>query len=169
MTDANSDSRGPDFILNPRLDRNAPYGDDLRNILSRDKGRSAHAAIAAWDGYAPTPLRDLPAIADALDLGQVLYKDEGGRFGLRSFKALGGAYAVDRLVGARGREGLTVACDAGGKPGRSVAWVARPGHSLPWADPGPPGPQFPRPPPAPRGRGPGQWLADRLRHLLARL
>lgn len=125
MTDANSDSRGPDFILNPRLDRNAPYGDDLRTILSRDKGRSAHAAIAAWDGYAPTPLRDLPAIADALDLGQVLYKDEGGRFGLRSFKALGGAYAVDRLVAARGREGLTVACATDGNHGRSVAWGAR--------------------------------------------
>ena len=125
MTDANSDSRGPDFILNPRLARNAPYGDDLRTILSRDKGRSAHAAIAAWDGYAPTPLRDLPAIADALDLGQVLYKDEGGRFGLRSFKALGGAYAVDRLVAARGREGLTVACATDGNHGRSVAWGAR--------------------------------------------
>lgn len=125
MTDASSDLRTPDFILNPWLDRNAPYGDDLRAILSCEKGRIAHAAIAAWDGYAPTPLRDLPAMAEALDLGQVLYKDEGGRFGLRSFKALGGAYAVDRLVAARGREGLTVACATDGNHGRSVAWGAR--------------------------------------------
>jgi diaminopropionate ammonia-lyase len=125
MTDANSDSRAQDFILNPRLDRKAPYGDELRAILSLEKGRAAHAAISAWDGYAPTPLRDLPAVADALDLGQVLYKDEGSRFGLRSFKALGGAYAVDRLVASRGRDGLTVACATDGNHGRSVAWGAR--------------------------------------------
>ncbi len=125
MPDASSDLSGPDFLLNPRLDRKARYGDELRAILSLDKGRAAHKAISAWDGYAPTPLRDLPAIADALDLGQVLYKDEGGRFGLRSFKALGGAYAVDRLLAARGPEGLTVACATDGNHGRSVAWGAR--------------------------------------------
>ncbi len=125
MLDASSDLSAPDFLLNPGLDRSAPYGDDLHAILSRDGGRTAHAAISAWEGYAPTPLRDLSAIADALDLGQVLYKDEGGRFGLRSFKALGGAYAVDRLVAAGGRRGLTVACATDGNHGRSVAWGAR--------------------------------------------
>lgn len=114
-----------DFILNPHLDRALPYGDERRSILSLAGARAAHAAIAAWEGYAPTPLRDLRAIADQLDLGQVLYKDEGKRFGLKSFKALGGAYAVDRIVAARGREGLTVACATDGNHGRSVAWGAR--------------------------------------------
>ncbi len=115
----------PDFVLNPHLDRSAAYGDERRSILSLDAARTAHAAISGWSGYAPTPLRDLPAVADQLDLAQVLYKDEGERFGLKSFKALGGAYAVDRLVAAKGAAGLTVTCATDGNHGRSVAWGAR--------------------------------------------
>lgn len=115
----------PDFVLNPHLDRSAAYGDERRRILSLDAARTAHAAIAGWAGYTPTPLRDLSAIADRLDLAQVLYKDEGERFRLKSFKALGGAYAVDRLVAAKGAAGLTVTCATDGNHGRSVAWGAR--------------------------------------------
>lgn len=114
-----------DFAVNPRLDRALDYGEDLRGILSLDGAHAAHAAIATWAGYEPTPLRELAAIADRLDIGQLLYKDEGHRFGLKSFKALGGAYAVDRLVAAKGRDGLTVACATDGNHGRSVAWGAR--------------------------------------------
>ena len=124
-TSANPEAAARAFLLNPHLDRARAYDGELRRVLSLDAARSAQAAIAAWSGYAPTPLRDLAAIADALDLGQVLYKDEGHRFGLKSFKALGGAYAVDRLVAARGAAGLTVACATDGNHGRSVAWGAR--------------------------------------------
>lgn len=115
----------PDFVLNAGLDRVCAYSREMQSILSLDAAGTARAAITAWDGYAPTPLRDLPAIADQLDLAQVLYKDEGQRFGLKSFKALGGAYAVDRIVAARGAAGLTVACATDGNHGRSVAWGAR--------------------------------------------
>jgi len=114
-----------DFILNPHLDRGWPYGEELRGILSLAGAQAAHDAISRWDGYVPTPLRDLPSIADRLDIAQLLYKDEGKRFGLKSFKALGGAYAVDRIVAARGRDGLTVTCATDGNHGRSVAWGAR--------------------------------------------
>lgn len=48
--------------------------------------------------YQPTPLKRLPELAARLDVGAVMIKDEGQRLGLRSFKALGGAYAVIRLV-----------------------------------------------------------------------
>ncbi len=45
---------------------------------------------------------------------------------LKSFKALGGAYAVERLVASRGSaEGLTVTCATDGNHGRAVAWGAR--------------------------------------------
>ena len=40
----------------------------------------------------------LPGLARSLGLGAVLLKDDGGRFGLGSFKALGGAYGVRRLL-----------------------------------------------------------------------
>lgn len=118
-------SAARDFIANPHLDRARPYDGPLKAILSRDAAQVAHKAISGWDGYAPTPLRDLAALAGQLDLGQILYKDEGLRFGLKSFKALGGAYAVDRLVATRGATGLTVACATDGNHGRSVAWGAR--------------------------------------------
>lgn len=90
----------------------------------------ARAAIAAWPGYAPTPLRDLPRLAAAAGLGAVRIKDESGRFGLGSFKALGGAYAVDLAVAAEAaRRGLppaalTVTCATDGNHGRAVAWGA---------------------------------------------
>lgn len=112
-------------VLNPRLDRAGDYGEARRSILSLAAADTAAAAIRSWEGYAPTPLRDLPGLAATLGIGQLLYKDEGHRFGLKSFKALGGAYAVDRLVAARGAAGLTVACATDGNHGRSVAWGAR--------------------------------------------
>ena len=52
----------------------------------------------SWRGNVPTPLHSLPALAAELGLGAIHLKDEGFRLGLGSFKALGGAYAVVRLV-----------------------------------------------------------------------
>lgn len=64
-------------------------------------------------------------MAAACNVAEVLYKDEGHRFELKSFKALGGAYAVEQLVAGRGRDALTVTCATDGNHGRSVAWGAR--------------------------------------------
>lgn len=114
-----------DFFRNLQLDRRAPYDAALQSILSLSKAREAQRAIAAWDGYAPTPLRDLDFLAREARVAAVHYKDEGFRFGLKSFKALGGAYAVERLVAAKGRDGLTVTCATDGNHGRAVAWGAR--------------------------------------------
>lgn len=114
------------WLLNPSLERDRPYGEAERAILSLEGARAARAAIAQWPGYAPTPLRDLAPLAAELGVAQILYKDEGSRFGLRSFKALGGAYAVERRVAARGSaEGLTVTCATDGNHGRAVAWGAQ--------------------------------------------
>ena len=56
-------------------------------ILSTEGFETAIEEITQWDGYAPTPLYSLKALAESLSLGEVLYKDEGARFGLGSFKA----------------------------------------------------------------------------------
>ena len=107
----------------------------------------ALAEIQTWPGYQSTPLRSLPGMARAAGIGELLYKDESGRFGLGSFKALGGAYAVYRyLVRGLAERGismpvsvlelmagkhaeivskLTVACATDGNHGRSVAWGAK--------------------------------------------
>jgi diaminopropionate ammonia-lyase len=119
-------------------------------ILPEAGFRRARAEITAWPGYAPTPLLALPEIAAAAGLGALRLKDEAGRFGLGSFKALGGAYAVaELLAGELARRGvapaatsaelmagrwseatatLTVTCATDGNHGRAVAWGARRCH-----------------------------------------
>ena len=117
-------------------------------VVLPDSGfRRAKEEIASWPGYAPTPLLPLPDVADAVRVASVHWKDEGGRFGLGSFKALGGAYAVLRVLAAelarRGvagaatsadladgkhrdeTRGITVTCATDGNHGRSVAWGAQ--------------------------------------------
>ena len=107
-------------------------------VLTESGFRRAVAEITAWPGYSPTPLRQLPPQGFA----SLHYKDEAGRFGLGSFKALGGAYAVQKLVvgelaragiratgaevfAGRHAPGVTVTCATDGNHGRSVAWGAR--------------------------------------------
>jgi len=133
-------------LVNPAaLPAGSPYPDSLKAVASRIDGLQALAEISRWPGYAPTPLYELPGLAKALGVGRLWYKDEGGRFGLGSFKALGGAYAVYRylasavasetgktpssadLIAGRHREAtrdLTVATATDGNHGRSVAWGA---------------------------------------------
>ena len=133
-------------LRNPAADRQAPYGERRSAILGAPALVQAEHELTSWQGYAATPLHTLPALAQALGVAAVHYKDEGSRFGLGSFKALGGAYAVARLLcrelGARlGRElstqdlltpevralcaDVTVTCATDGNHGRSVAWGAQ--------------------------------------------
>jgi diaminopropionate ammonia-lyase len=49
-------------------------------------------------GYAPTPLRDVPALAAATGVGRVLVKDESSRLGLPAFKILGASWATYRVL-----------------------------------------------------------------------
>jgi diaminopropionate ammonia-lyase len=113
------------LLRNTGLDRERAYGEAERAILSVEAGEAARATIAGWPGYAPTPLLPLAGMAAALDLAALLLKDESGRFELMSFKALGGAYAVELLARERGAEGLTVTCATDGNHGRAVAWGAK--------------------------------------------
>lgn len=123
----------------------APRGAPGLTVLNAAGFRRARAEIATWPGYTPTPLHPLPAIAAELGLADLWIKDEDHRFGLHSFKALGGAYAVLGVIRtACARQGIdvdaaslragtaaeaaarvTVCCATDGNHGRSVAWGAR--------------------------------------------
>lgn len=114
-------------------------------LLTEQEHRDARREITTWPGYAPTPLVPLPGVARAAGVARIDYKDEAERFELASFKALGGAYAVLRVlqqelakdgihVGAaeliaRAHDdrvrGITVCCATDGNHGRSVAWGAQ--------------------------------------------
>ncbi|MEX2519593.1 MAG: diaminopropionate ammonia-lyase [Paracoccaceae bacterium] len=54
--------------------------------------------LARCPAYAPTPLRDIPALGRAASVSRLWVKDETGRMGLGSFKALGGAFAVAQMI-----------------------------------------------------------------------
>jgi len=58
-----------------------------------------------------------------LNLNNIFYKDESKRFDLKSFKALGGAYAVEKI--SKGNKDITVSTATAGNHGRSVAWGAK--------------------------------------------
>jgi diaminopropionate ammonia-lyase len=80
--------------------------------------------IRAWPGYAPTPLVELPDDTHGGAVATVRVKDERPRFGLGSFKALGGALAVLRDAGSRDDRPVYV-CGSAGNHGLSVAWGAQ--------------------------------------------
>ena len=89
--------------------------------MTDDGFRQAKAEITSWADYQATPLRELPGLARAAGVGAIRLKDEAGRFGLGSFKALGGAYAVARAPA----EARVVTCATDGNHGRAVAWGAQ--------------------------------------------
>ena len=114
------------WTLNPNAASAVPYPNRLKPIIGLEAHRDAYAEISSWPGYQPTPMRAAPILASELGLESVWVKDESGRFGLGSFKALGGAYGVRQVMkeGGGGAAGLTVTCASDGNHGRSVAWGA---------------------------------------------
>ncbi|HEX8866857.1 MAG TPA: pyridoxal-phosphate dependent enzyme [Lentzea sp.] len=83
--------------------------------------RDFHASLP---GYAPTPLTEIPELAEELGLGRLVVKDESSRLGLPAFKALGASWAVHRVLKDHiGQVTLTTATD--GNHGRAVARMAR--------------------------------------------
>ena len=54
-------------------------GDAAHRVLTADSFATAQKEITAWEGYGPTPLASLTAIAAQIGVAEVLYKDEGPR------------------------------------------------------------------------------------------
>ena len=84
---------------------------------------NSHKSISKWKGYNPTPLLKLNKLNKKLQLKNIFYKDESKRFHLKSFKALGGAYAVEKI--SKKAKGIIVSSATAGNHGRSVAWGAQ--------------------------------------------
>ena len=97
--------------------------DKILSSLSEKDIDDAYLSISNWKGYFPTPLIELNKLSKELGLNKIFYKDESKRFDLKSFKALGGAYAVEKV--SKGNKDITVATATAGNHGRSVAWGAK--------------------------------------------
>lgn len=109
-----------------------------------EAAKTVAAYHRSFPGYAPTPLKSLSALSEALGVSGIYIKDESHRFGLNAFKALGGSYAIGQylakklgvspeeitfalLIAPETREllGDVTFCTAtDGNHGRGVAWTA---------------------------------------------
>ena len=95
----------------------------ILNSLPKKDIDEAYSSISSWKDYSPTPLIKLNKLSKELNLNKIFYKDESKRFDLKSFKALGGAYAVEKVT--KGNKDIVVATATAGNHGRSVAWGAK--------------------------------------------
>ena len=111
---------------------------------SLEKARSIRKWHRSFPEYRETPLRRLACLAERLGVSEIYVKDESFRFGLNAFKALGGSYAIGRvlaerlgkdlselpfpvLTGSEVRKELgpmTFVTATDGNHGRGVAWTA---------------------------------------------
>ena len=116
---------------------------DLKDF-SVAEAKKAHDFHAGFAQYSQTPLTSLPGLAKALGVESIQVKDESYRFGLNSFKVLGGSYALGRYIAktlgenienlpanrilsdeVREKLGqLTFVTATDGNHGRGVAWTA---------------------------------------------
>ena len=128
-----------------RCGPHAPYPRDAPVTL--EGHRASQERLERWPEFKRTPLVSLPHVAKACGVAAVYAKVEGGRCGLGSFKALGGALAVELLAASlKERQpppqpddatrtttttatatppAATVSTASAGNHGLAVAWGAR--------------------------------------------
>lgn len=138
---SNFETAAVDHSKGPRLKGQAAW-----SVITPGDFDAARAEITTWSGYEPTPLLEFGNLAAKLSVESVLYKHEGPRFGLGSFKALGGSYAAFRVLQRALSESLgyavplreigdakfsdfaartTVVSATDGNHGRALAWGAQ--------------------------------------------
>ncbi len=143
MTEMHSVNGRLSWVENRESVSSGNYPENLRKIASLEKSQAAIDVISQWPGYAATPLYSLKYLARDIGVDKIWYKDESQRFQLKSFKALGGAYAVARQLQQRvavvtGAEPsiqdlldkkfdhivkqVVISCATDGNHGRSVSW-----------------------------------------------
>ena len=105
------------FLINKNNNFNKK---EILKILSSEDIDEAYKIISSWNNYSPTPLISLNKLNEKLKLNKIFYKDESKRFHLKSFKALGGAYAVEKII--KGNDKKVISTATAGNHGRSVAW-----------------------------------------------
>ena len=108
------------FLVNKN---NNFYKKEILKIITSEDIDEAYNTISRWNNYSSTPLISLNKLNEKLKLKNIFYKDESKRFHLKSFKALGGAYAVEKII--KGNNKKVISTATAGNHGRSVAWGAQ--------------------------------------------
>ena len=141
----------PTVFVNPRwAEAEAEFSQTSHaGVISASDVAAAREEVSAWTGYNPTPLIDLPQLAQRLGVNTLRCKHEGHRFEpVGSFKPTGVVYALARillaevgqpapipgssaadqlLAGDYGEQlaGVTVCAATSGNHGRALAFGAR--------------------------------------------
>lgn len=102
------------------------YRDQMRSALHAvpwpsDDADTPASLLARCPVAAETPLVSADILAKRASIGQVSVKDERGRMGLGSFKALGAAYVIASDAAAGRARGQTYVTASAGNHGLSVA------------------------------------------------
>jgi len=108
------------FLENKKYNFNK---ENILDVLPAKDIDEAYKTISKWNNYSPTPLIYLNKLTKKLKFNKIFYKDESKRFNLKSFKALGGAYAVEKVT--KGNKDMVVSTATAGNHGRSVAWGSK--------------------------------------------
>ena len=120
------------FLHNPLKGAGVPDGPNLAAGEIETAPDAANALIAQCPRAAVTPLVLADDLARRLGVGHIAVKDERGRMGLGSFKALGAAHAIAKAAARRIKDGTatdyatalageTYVCASAGNHGLSVA------------------------------------------------
>jgi len=121
------------IVVNPYRGRGlSGLADALDGARVADDARAAQALFKRCPMADVTPLVQLADLAAELGVARLDAKDERGRMGLGSFKALGAAHAIAKMAAATGGDDLsnslaseTFVCASAGNHGLSVAAGAR--------------------------------------------
>ena len=124
------------YIANPLKDKGLREGIPLASGTIRTDPAIAATLFSHCPAGDITPLVELPDLAGDIGVGTIHAKDERGRLGLGSFKALGAAYAIAKEAAGQGGErfeenyhsalsGRTYVCASAGNHGLSMAAGAR--------------------------------------------
>jgi len=135
-------------FIKSALNKNVRTDFGVENLSPAFSIREAEIAVnfhSSIPRYYPTPLVKLNSLASRLGLSNIFIKDESKRFGINSFKVLGGAYAISRFLYSKlGRPytgmdfealkaehikmaagDMTFATASDGNHGMGVAWTAQ--------------------------------------------
>ena len=131
-----------EFLKNPYF-QEVPGWINQKNAFMNDDILKFHRSL---DGYQPTPVHTLNALAHRLGIQSVFVKDESFRFGVKAFKPLGASYTIYRFLKSKWETNFntefsvfdfkdpdkmtelgtfTFCAATDGNHGRAVAWTAR--------------------------------------------
>ena len=95
------------YIINEQA-RNYSTGKASTDFVSSDVAKKIRSVYSDMKEYQRTPLVSLEKLSQKIGVSKIWVKDESYRFGLNSFKSLGGIYAIYRTLEEMAGESISI-------------------------------------------------------------